>query len=145
MTNPLTPELICTDAAASARFYCDTLGFRVRFDRPSEGFFFLEREGATIMLVRMSRESWLAAPAVPPFGRGMHLEIMVHDARALLGRCIADGAPLFRPIEEAWYHTDTGYAGQVQFIVADPDGYLLRFAQDLGKRDMRPETGRVVE
>jgi hypothetical protein len=25
-----------------------------------------------------------------------------------------------------------------QFVVVDPDGYLLRFAQDLGERPVRP-------
>jgi len=33
---------------------------------------------------------------------------------------------------ERWYRRDNTAVGQRQFLVMDPDGYLLRFAQSLG-------------
>jgi catechol 2,3-dioxygenase-like lactoylglutathione lyase family enzyme len=33
----LVPELSVADIAASRRFYCDILGFSVRYERPEEG------------------------------------------------------------------------------------------------------------
>jgi len=35
------------------------------------------------------------------------------------------------------------YAGNRQFLLQDPDGYLLRFFQDLGET-AAPKTGRIV-
>lgn len=37
-------------------------------------------------------------------------------------------------LEERWYRPDAFEAGNRQFVVADPDGYLLRFFEDLGRR-----------
>ena len=42
--------------------------------------------------------------------------------------------PLFRECHDAWYPIAGTERGDRQFLVQDPDGYLLRFAQDLGKR-----------
>jgi hypothetical protein len=38
------------------------------------------------------------------------------------------------PMEEKWYRANDTQLGNRQFIVQDPDGYLLRFFQDLGTR-----------
>ena len=37
-------------------------------------------------------------------------------------------------LEERWYRQVTIERGNRQFVVADPDGYLLRFYQNLGVR-----------
>jgi hypothetical protein len=42
--------------------------------------------------------------------------------------------PLFRECHDAWYRIAGEERGNRQFLVQDPDGYLLRFAEDLGKR-----------
>ncbi len=141
----LTPELGCTDAAASAAFYTGKLGFTLDYARPAQGFYHLSREGSAIMLEQLGPESWALAPPEPPLGRGMHLQILIADAPALADRLTAQGLPLFRPLEEAWYRDGTRFHGQTQFVVADPDGYLLRFASSLGTTHERPTTGRIVE
>jgi len=41
---------------------------------------------------------------------------------------------LFRDVEDAWYRAGDVEAGQRQFIVQDPDGYLVRLVQRLGER-----------
>jgi hypothetical protein len=41
---------------------------------------------------------------------------------------------VFLPLEDKWYRSNDFEIGQRQFIVMDPDGYLLRFAQRLGQR-----------
>jgi len=38
------------------------------------------------------------------------------------------------PIEERWYRLDRGEIGLRQFALLDPDGYLLRFVTELGRR-----------
>ena len=37
-------------------------------------------------------------------------------------------------IEENWYRQDDKLLGNKEFLVQDPDGYLLRFSQDLGEK-----------
>jgi GNAT superfamily N-acetyltransferase len=48
-------------------------------------------------------------------------------------------------LEERWYRENEIENGQRQFVVADPDGYLLRFFTDLGQRSAQRrsvDTGR---
>lgn len=38
-------------------------------------------------------------------------------------------------MEDRWYTTAHGLGGNRQVVVADPDGYQLRFFEDLGGRE----------
>ena len=40
-------------------------------------------------------------------------------------------------MEEKWYRKNDKEVGHKQFLVQDPDGYLLRFFQDLGIREIK--------
>jgi len=42
--------------------------------------------------------------------------------------------PVFVQSKENWYRQDNQLLGNKEFLVKDPDGYLLRFAEDLGTR-----------
>jgi catechol 2,3-dioxygenase-like lactoylglutathione lyase family enzyme len=133
MTPALVPELDVTDLAASLGFYVGVLGFRVRYERPEERFAYLEREGAEIMLEEAAGPGrrFRTAALARPFGRGINLQIRCTDAAALAGRC----KPLIA-LEERWYRVGVAERGNRQFVVADPDGYLLRFFEDLGERPL---------
>lgn len=130
----LVPELLVTDLGQSLAFWCDLCGFRIRFARPDEGFAYLELGGAQVMLETLARDAWITAPLRRPFGRGINLQIEVADAKALAARLTAQGVALFAPAEVAWYREGAIEHGQCQFLVQDPDGYLLRFIQPLGAR-----------
>jgi catechol 2,3-dioxygenase-like lactoylglutathione lyase family enzyme len=134
----LVPELTCRNLEISRRFYVDVIGFRVLYERPEDRFVYLEREGVELMLDQLSPASWLTAETSVPFGRGLNLQITVSDVDALHARVEAAGIALFRPMEEAWYRAESYHLGNRQFLVQDPDGYLLRFFQDLGRRDGLP-------
>ena len=69
-----------------------------------------------------------------PFGRGANLQIDVGHVDGLCARVREAGCRLFLPIEERRYRRDGGRVGSRQFVAMDPDGYLLRFAWDLGTR-----------
>jgi len=139
----LVPELGCRDVLKNLLFYTEILGFDIRYERSEKGFYYLERQGAEIMIEQMCADSWVAAKAEPPFGQGMHFEICTDDLAALYDTCKTSNAVLFREWEEVWYRAENTYLGQVQFIVQDPDGYLLRFEQELGALT-KPKTGRIV-
>jgi catechol 2,3-dioxygenase-like lactoylglutathione lyase family enzyme len=140
----LVPELACTDAAASKEFYVNILGFTVLYDRPDHGFYYLERQGAEIMIEQLSSSSWLTSELEPPFGRGLHFQIMTTNLAELYAKCKSCNVQIFRQWDEAWYRANDYYVGQSQFIICDPDGYMLRFAEDLGKLNEPPVTSRSV-
>ncbi len=127
------PEFAVTDLAASLRFWCSLLGFRVVYERPESSFAYLECAGAQVML-ETSHGAWETGPLDQPFGHGINFQIFVDDLEPLRDTLVAAGWPLFAAVTEAWYRMDDQEVGQRQLLVQDPDGYLLRFAQSLGSR-----------
>lgn len=131
----LTPELSVRDFATSLEFYTQVSGFTVRYERPEEGFAFLELGDATLMIDELGLvRDWQTAALESPLGRGVNFQIMIGDLQPLLERLHRAGTPLFADVEEKWYRKDQLEVGNRQFLVQDSDGYLLRFAQDLGQR-----------
>ncbi|WP_144182660.1 bleomycin resistance protein [Elioraea rosea] len=129
----LVPELYCSDVKASIDFYTRLLGFTVLYDRPEEGFAYLERQGAELMLEQQS-PGWSVGPLEHPYGRGMNLQIRVSSLSPILEALAQEGIALFRPVEDRWYRIAAVEGGNRQVLVQDPDGYLLRFFESLGDR-----------
>ncbi|MDP3559349.1 MAG: VOC family protein [Legionellaceae bacterium] len=140
LVTALTPELCCSNIKTSLIFYIQTLGFTIQYQREVEGFAMLERQGSRIMLDEIknnatgTNRTWITAPLEKPFGRGINLEIRTTHVDALYARVQQAGVPIFLPIEEKWYRVDAFEVGNRQFIILDPDGYMLRFAEYLGER-----------
>jgi catechol 2,3-dioxygenase-like lactoylglutathione lyase family enzyme len=136
MTPALIPEIDVSDLDRSLAFYVGVLGFHVRYARPEERFLFLEREGAELMLEEAAGPGrrFRTAPLEAPFGRGVNFQIAARDVEALSRRVTEAGATLVIPLETRWYRVSDRFRGNRQFVVADPDGYLLRFFEDLGER-----------
>ena len=124
----------------SLAFWRDLIGFDVLYDRPEEGFAYLALGGAELMLDQHSAggRHWLTRPFAPPLGNGVNLQVAVDAVAPILERLAAAGRPLFMPVEDKWYRAGDRETGQRQFVVADPDGYLLRPAQHLGFRASGP-------
>ncbi len=137
MAAKLVPELVVTEIGRSLPFYVEKLGFRVLYDRPDQGFAYLDLDGAELMLeeYREGPRDWRIGPLEAPFGRGINLQIEVSDVDAIHHRLLANGWPIFWPMEERWYRKVDHEVGNRQFLVQDPNGYLLRFFKDLGRRN----------
>ncbi len=134
----ITPELDVSNLQNSLQFYVATLGFELLFERPEEKFAYLTLNGAGFMLEQIGAgRSFCAAPLERPYGRGVNFQIRVDGVVDLLRRVQAVGIPLVLPMEERWYRQGANERGNRQFVVADPDGYLLRFFQDMGTRPLR--------
>lgn len=135
---PSVPELYCTNLEETLAFYCGVLGFSTLYIRPEDRFARLERQGSEFMFEELNVENgrkWLTGALERPFGRGISFQIDTTDVEDLYARVQSENATVFLPIEEKWYRADDKYFGCRQFIVQDPDGYLLRFAEDLGERE----------
>ena len=136
----LVPELAVTDYDVSKRFWCDVVGFSLRYERPEEGFGYLVLDNAHLMLDQINHgRTWATGPLEPPLGRGINLEVQVADLDAAWRRASAARWPIFVEPEEQWYRAGEREIGVRQFLVQDPDGYLVRLQQEIGER-RAPET-----
>ncbi|MHB1100560.1 MAG: bleomycin resistance protein [Burkholderiales bacterium] len=139
--NAVIPEFAVTNCAASLRFYCDVLGFEVAYERPEEGFAFITFGEAQLMIDQIDKGRNFEiedAPLEYPYGRGLNVQIRVDAVVPLVDALAAAGIKLHLSLEEKWYRKGDVELGNRQFVVMDPDGYLLRFFEDLGER---PRTG----
>ena len=135
----LVPEFVVTDLEASLRFWRDLIGFSVAYDRPEAGFAYLNLAGAQVMLEQRSTadDQWVTGPLEAPLGLGINFQIEVPALQPILDRLARAGWPLFVEPATAWYRANEVEVGQRQFLVTDPDGYLLRLAENIGKRPAR--------
>lgn len=128
----LVPELLITDLAASLEFWVTLCGFEIRYDRPAEGFAYLQSGTAHLMLEQIGvGRNWLPGDLERPLGRGVNFQVAVAALTPVIERLAAAGWPLFMAPEEKWYETGDTRAGVSQFLVQDPDGYLVRFSAPL--------------
>lgn len=77
---------------------------------------------------------WLAAPLSKPFGRGINLQIDVVAVAPTIQKLGEAGYFLYRECSDTWYRANDVEIGQREFIVQDPDGYLIRLVEHLGER-----------
>ncbi|PSO13969.1 VOC family protein [Bradyrhizobium sp. MOS003] len=129
----LVPELDVFDLERSKTFWCDILGFRIAYQRPENLFVYIELQGAQVML-NQRNGNWETGALESPLGRGINFQIFVDSVAPLLDALKQHEWALVRECHDAWYRIAGEERGNRQFLVQDPDGYLLRFAEDLGAR-----------
>ena len=122
----LIPELSVTDINKTREFYVDILGFKICYERPEDKFIFVEKDGNQIMLEQIN-DNWNVGKMEYPFGRGINFEMTISDVDAVYERIEKAGIKLFRKMEVKDYECGNEIVHQKQFLVQDPDGYLLRF------------------
>lgn len=131
----LVPELLVVDLARSIEFWCVLCGFSIRYSRPDEGFAYITLGSAHVMLEQVGvGRNWVTGPLDAPLGRGINFQISVPNALAVAGALGAAGVSLFMEPERKWYRIGDHETGVQQFLVTDPDGYLVRFQSSLGTR-----------
>ncbi len=133
---PIIPELAVADLDRSLAVYLGVFGFHRPIARPEERFAYLVRETAHLMPEEAAGPGRRlhAEPLDHPFGRGMNLQIAVTDVASLYADVQAADLEVLLPLEKRWYRQGQAEVGNHQFVVADPDGYRLRFSACLGRR-----------
>lgn len=132
--NPLIPELSVADLAASLDFYVRILGFTVEFERAEDNFAFLSFEKSQIMLEQDG--GWTTGEMIYPRGRGINFEIETADLDSLVRRVRKNNIAFFREPQENRYRIADEETIVREFLIQDPDGYLLRFQQVLGEKEI---------
>lgn len=123
--NRLIPELSVSDINKSKEFYL-SLGFSVVYERVEDKFCFIELDGCQLMIEEVN-ENWNTGDLEHPYGRGINLSIEVEDIDTLYHKVLEMNYPLFRKLQVESYRVGDKECLDQQFLIQDPDGYLLRF------------------
>ena len=134
--NKNIPELSVTNLEKSLKFY-KTAGFKLEYDRPENKFAFISLGTIQFMLQEFSNtDKWNIAPITYPFGNGINFQLEVDNVDKIYNNLKNANYEIAFDIEENWYRQDNKLLGNKEFLVQDPDGYLLRLSEDLGEREV---------
>jgi len=132
--NALIPELSVSDINKSLYFYLNILSFKIEYERKDDKFALLSLKDSQIMLEEINGH-WETEDLSYPFGRGMNFQISVNNIDELYKNIKINKYPIKIEIQENWYRADSKLIGQKEFAIMDPDGYLLRFAENIGEKN----------
>ena len=134
--NKIIPELSVTNLQDSLNFY-KVIGFKVEYERPENKFVFLSLGEIQFMLQEISKDDkWDVAPLSYPFGNGINFQLEVDDIDKIYKSLVDNNYKIAYDVEENWYRQDDKLLGNREFLVQDPDGYLIRFSEDLGEKNI---------
>lgn len=140
--NAILPEFYVTDFAKSLHFYTEILGFKLEYQRENPLFAFLSREGTQLMIQELWEEEddeWITGKLEYPFGRGINFQIDTSDVQSMANSLKKHKHPILKDVWDSWYRVDDMLEGCRQILVQDPDGYLLRFSEDIGTKAVEQE------
>lgn len=129
--NKIIPELSVTNLENSLEFY-KTIGFKIEYDRPENKFLFISLGEIQFMLQEISdKDKWNIAPLTYPFGNGINFQLEVTNLNEIYNNLKTANYKITFDIEENWYRQDNKLLGNKEFLIQDPDGYLLRIFEDI--------------
>lgn len=131
--NQMIPEFDVFSLDETLHFYVDLIGFKVVYDRPEDKFAFLELEDVQIMVQEIDPDSskWDTGKLDYPLGRGINFQIDVKNIDQIYNKLKEADYKIFVEMEDHFYRKDDEMLGEREFLVQDPNGFLLRFAQDI--------------
>ena len=130
------PEFLITDLEESLAFWRGVLGFRIAYSRPEQQFVYLEHPDGAQMMMYPRDGDWEVGPMERPFGRGVVFQVYVGDVDAHVRAVEEAGLPFYVAPRERWRHWGDRQGGQREFLVQDPDGYLVMVAQRTGEKPL---------
>ncbi len=134
--NQLLPELDVFNLEDSLHFYIDLIGFQIVYDRKEDKFVFLQLENVQLMLQQIDKDNnkWETGKLEYPLGVGINFQIDVTNIDEIYEKLKNANYKIFVEMEDHWYRKNNILMGCKEFLVQDPNGYLLRFSQDLGEK-----------
>ena len=133
--NKLIPELSVSNLNESLKFSVNSIGFKIEYQRPENKFVFISYQGTQFMLQELEEnEKWSIGELKHPYGNGVNFQIEVSNVEKIHDALKTSGYKIAFDIEENWYRQDNKLLGNKEFLIQDPDGYLLRFSEDLGEK-----------
>lgn len=124
--NKTIPELSVFNIEDSKLFYTDVLGASIQYERKKDKFLFLSLEENQLMLEEIHDTGWNTGELVYPLGRGINISLEVQNIDIIYQRVKSHSLPLFRDMKVNKYSGDKELIVQKEFLIQDPNGYLLR-------------------
>ena len=129
----LTPNLIVANVERSLAFYCDVLGFTRTANVPdaSPFVFAAVQSGAVEIFLNAPGPAIEEYPAFAgrPLGGTLTLFVEVDEVERLYD-ALKSKVKIEMPLEKKWY-------GLTEFAFADPDGYVVTFAERQAKAESK--------
>lgn len=123
--NSLIPELSVSNIDISKNFYLN-IGFEIKYERKEDKFCFLQLEGNQIM-IEENNDNWNTGKLEHPYGRGINLSMAVSNIEKMYEILKEKNIKFFLDLEIHEYRIDDKISYDKEFLIQDPDGYLLRF------------------
>ena len=131
--NQMVPEVDVFNLAKSLHFYTNIIGFKGGYNREEDKFALLQFEDVQLMIQEIDKENnkWETGKLEYPLGIGINFQIDVTNIDEIYNRLKISDYKIFVEMEDHWYRKDNILMGCREFLAQDPNGYLLRFSQDL--------------
>ena len=124
--NKMIPELSVFDIEQTKRYYND-LGFKIEYERPEEKFVFMSFQDSQFMFEQIHDNGWNIGELIYPLGRGINFSIAVDDIEGLYKLVKTLNLEIYRELNRSIYQVNGTEETQTEFLIQDPNGYLLRF------------------
>ena len=124
--NNLIPELSVFDILQTKNFY-EELGFKIEYERQEEKFIFMSFQDSQFMFEQIHDEGWNTGELIYPLGRGINFSITVDDIENLYTLVKSKKLEIYKKLTKSVYLVNGIEEIQMEFLIQDPNGYLLRF------------------
>ena len=124
--NNLIPELSVFDILQTKNFYKE-LGFKIEYERQKEKFIFMSFQDSQFMFEQIHDDGWNTGELSYPLGRGINFSIAVEDVEELYKLVKTLNFEIYKELTRNKYRVNGTEETQIEFLIQDPNGYLLRF------------------
>ena len=124
--NNLIPELSVFDILQTKKFYKE-LGFKIEYERQKEKFIFMSFQDSQFMFEQIHDEGWNTGELIYPLGRGINFSIAVEDVEGIYKLVKTLNFEIYKELTRNKYQVNGTEETQIEFLIQDPNGYLLRF------------------
>ena len=124
--NNLIPELSVFDILQTKNFY-EELGFKIEYERREEKFVFMSFQDSQFMFEQIHDDGWSTGELIYPLGRGINFSIAVDDIENLYTLVKSKKLEIYKKLTQSVYLVNGIEEIQMEFLIQDPNGYLLRF------------------
>jgi hypothetical protein len=124
--NKTIPELSVFDINKSKKFYLNVLGAKIEYERQEDKFVFLSLEGNQLMLEEIHDNGWNIGELTYPLGQGINISLEIKNVDSIYQRVKEHNITLYRDMKISHYTGANEIIKQKEFLLQDPNGYLLR-------------------
>ena len=79
------------------------------------------------IMIEEQNDNWNTGKLDYPYGRGINISMTVSDVEKMYNELKEKNVKMFLDLEMHEYRVDNKISIDKEFLIQDPDGYLLRF------------------